>query len=659
MSKTWIFALLLGALLCLAASPALAETRTTVLVYLCGTTDMQPAVQEDLGEMIDAGTGSDVNLLVLAGGAPEWEVEGLAGNTRNLLVIRNGAMESVTDWGVKSMGSADCLAEFLKYGIQQYPADRTVVILWDHGGGSEGGLCFDETADDDGLTLVEIDQALTRLQVETGGFHIDIFGCDACMMATYELAVILSHYDIDCFVASEELEPGSGWEYTTWLKAIQNDPGISDEALCETIVNSFMAKGLQEDPDDYMTLSAVSLPAVRNLESSMEDFSAHMVSELESGNLTGIRRGRSRMYTLGAFDDGSWDMVDLGTVLNAYAQFAPESAAQARRALNSAVITSRYTDNLNACSGLSIFIPQDTTGEYAEYSDGMDLSAYIPTWTRFVSGYAAQLNSSGYSFTASSPSVMPAGASFTACDNGQCYTGSYDWYDWNDETEEYDWYEYSAQEYQISDSDYGFSITIPAEELAYLDSVEGMLMMDISDEETDGYIEFGLMQNNMVDWDTGRVYSLFDGKWPVFGEQPVPLYDQVVSDTSRRSLIPAKVNGEATYLVVDFPAGSQTGRILGTNAGYDDNGLPIRTTTPLRNGDEIVPVYMAYVADAASDEDYEEMEFDGDAIFWQEGMTVTFEDLSDDEEPMEAMFCFVLNDIYGDYTMSEIISFII
>ena len=57
------------------------------------------------------------------------------------------------------------------------------------------------------------------------------------------------------------------------------------------------------------------------------------------------------------------------------------------------------------------------------------------------------------------------------------------------------------------------------------------------------------VSDNMVDWDTGRVYSLFDGKWPVFGEQPVPLYDQVVSDTSRRSLIPAKVNGEATTSV--------------------------------------------------------------------------------------------------------------
>ena len=42
---------------------------------------------------------------------------------------------------------------------------------------------------------------------------------------------------------------------------------------------------------------------------------------------------------------------------------------------------------------------------------------------------------------------------------------------------------------------------------------------------------------------------------------------------------------------------------------------------------------------------------------WQEGLTVTYEDLSDEEDPVQMMFCFVFNDIFGDYTMSELISF--
>ena len=105
-----------------------------------------------------------------------------------------------------------------------------------------------------------------------------------------------------------------------------------------------------------------------------------------------------------------------------------------------------------------------------------------------------------------------------------------------------------------------------------------------------------------------------------------------------------------------FPAGSTEGRIIGANAGYDDNGLPIRAVTKLKPGDTIVPVYTMYYGDEA-DDDLEETEFEGDPITWQDGMTVTYEDLSDEDEPMALLFCFVFNDIFGEDTMSEIVAF--
>ena len=37
-----------------------------------------------------------------------------------------------------------------------------------------------------------------------------------------------------------------------------------------------------------------------------------------------------------------------------------------------------------------------------------------------------------------------------------------------------------------------------------------------------------------------------------------------------------------------FSAGSTEGRIIGANAGYDENGLPIRSTQKLKDGDVIV-----------------------------------------------------------------------
>ena len=647
-----------AALLCLALlicflplGNASADTETTtVLVYLCGT-DLQDAACVDLLEMAEVEAGDAINLAVLAGGAESWDLEDLTGGSRTLAVIRDGYFEQLEDWGPASMGDPDSLADFLYWGLTEYPADRTMVILWNHGAGSEGGVCFDETADDDSLTVSEIHDVLSLLEATVPGFHIDIFGCDACMMATYEMASLLSAFDIDYYVASEELEPGTGWDYTGWMSLLQEQPDMSDADLCAAIVDTYIEAGLMENPDDYLTLSAVDLAAVRELRDSMEQFATVITGQVAGGNLSQVRRGRSRMYTFGSFVDASWDMVDLGAVLDSYAQFDPGLAAEARSRLQQAVIANAQTDNLDPCSGLSILLPQDTAQTFDDYLKGFDLSAVIPNWVSFVSGYAELLTTGHHQFSPAEVSSFSAEEPVEGVFSSSSFFSSLLW---DDETGDYT--EASTEEIAIATDAEGFTATLSPEDLEYLDYVEGMLLMDASDEEFSGYIDFGTMRNNLLDWNTGTVLSLYDGTWPVLGDQPVPLYDQTSNDHSRRSLIPVKLNGAYTYLVVVFPAGSTEGRIIGANAGYDENGLPIRSVTRLNPGDEIVPVYTFYYGDEEKG-DLEEGEFDGTPVIWQEGLTVTYEDLSDEEEPVLMYFCFIFNDIFGEYTMSDVTAF--
>lgn len=652
MKRIWIIVLAILSLALIFSAHA--ETSTTLLVYMCGA-DLQSAACEDIYEMGIAEVGDNVNIVILAGGAEEWDFDEIQGNTRNLITLRDGNFESITDWGWKSMGSEESLLEFLRYGLTEYPADRTVAVLWDHGAGSEAGVCFDDTTEDqDGLSLLEINNVLYDLHEQMGDYHIDIFGCDACMMATYEMAAMLSYYDIDYYIASEELEPGIGWHYTSWLEKLGKQPDMTAEELCGCIVDNYMEAGLKETPDDYLTLSVISLHEMGNLQEAVEKLASTMLGELQQGNVADLRRERSRMYSFGSYVDGSWDMVDMGAMLDAYARHDAENAALARKQLSKAVLYSRQTDNLQPCSGLSVLIPQDTKNEFETYAEGVDLSFYMPNWIGFVKAYTQQLQGGSYSFSATSAQQM-SGTGFLS-QIAELFSDSGDVYGWNEETETYTTEDRPDIPIAVSDGDYAFTAKLSEEDLQYLDYVEGMLALDISDEEVSGYVDFGLMQNNLINWDTGDVYSLFDGSWPVFGEQMVPLYDQMSNERGRRSLIPVKLNGEYTYLVVEFTAGSNEGRIIGANAGYDENGLPIRTTTKLREGDIIIPVYTMYVGNEDS-EDMEETEFDGDEIIWRDGMTVTYEDLSDGDEPLEAMFCFVLNDIFGEYTMTDLIAF--
>ena len=645
---------LLMTLLMLMGAGAAAEADLTLLVYMCGA-NLQEAGCEDIYEMGIAETGDEVNIVILAGGASEWAYEEIAGNTRNLITIRDGEFESITDWGWASMGSGESLLEFLEYGLSEYPADRTAVILWNHGAGSEAGICFDDTTEDqDGLSLIEINDVLYDLNERLNGFHIDLFGCDACMMATYEMAAMLSYYDIDYFVASEELEPGLGWNYTPWLNAVKENPEMTTEALCGRIIDSYMEAGTEAAPDDYLTMSAIDLREMEGLQSAMEGLGTVLMDEMEQGNTADIRRGRSRMYTFGSYADGSWDMVDLGAMLDAYARFDSNGAAEARRAMQRAVRINRQSDNLNPCSGLSVLIPQDTKNEFESYIDGLDLSFYMPNWMGFVKAYAGQLAGGSHSFGQTTPQTINGTGFFSQISAliGQ----SANEMNWNEATETYEDASQPANAVAAVENDYAFSATIAPDDLQYLDNVEGMLMMDISDEDISGYVDLGLMQNNVVDWNSGEVYSLFDGTWPVFGDQLVPLYDQISNEYGRRSLLPVRLNGEYTYLVVEFKAGEAEGRVLGANAGYDANGLPVRNTTPLQAGDSIIPVYTMFVA-SGDDEDLEEAEFDGDEILWEDGMTVTYQDLGEDDEGLEMMFCFVLNDVFGEYDMTEAISF--
>ncbi len=641
----------LSILLALALGCALAEAETTtVLVYMCGT-NLQDAACVDLAEMAEADAGEDVNVLILAGGAKQWDFDFLEGGTRTVVQIADGDAYT-DDWGYQSMGSKESLLEFLAWGLTNYPADRTVAVLWDHGAGSEGGLCFDELSNDDGLTLAEINEALSDLEQQVPGYRIDLFGCDACMMATYEMAAMLSRHNIGCFVASEEVEPGNGWNYA-WLGALRDDPSISDEDLCAAIIETYMEAGLAEEPDEYMTLSAVNLSAMGALEKSMEQFATVLTGEIEGGNISTVRRGRSRMYAFGSFDDASWDQVDLGAVLDAYSQLDAETAAEAKRCLKKAVLLSSQTDNLDTCSGLSILVPQDTADVFGEYSEGIEIPDVIPNWVGFVSSYAEEL--SGGSYSCSVSGTCP----FTPDDAYDGFFTPISWFEgclaWDDEDECYGG-AIEPEAYSPTEADQGFTVTLSAEDLANLDYVEGLLMMDLSDEEMTCFVDFGSMQNNLINWQTGQVVSLYDGAWPVFGGQPVPLYDQTSNEHSRRSLIPVKLNGEYTYLVVVFPAGGEEGRIIGANAGYDENGLPIRKVTQLKPGDKIVPVYTMYYEEEGK-EDLQETEFLGDEILWQDGMTVTYAALSDDDEPIQMMFCFDIYDIFGEDTLSDIISF--
>lgn len=676
--KHRLLALLLTCCVVLLGLPAAyADTPTmTILMYMCGT-DLQSDCVNDLYEMCAAEIPDNVTVVVQAGGASQWDDSRLRANRINRFTIVDYDFSDVTVCAWQNMGTQDTLEDYLNWAVSTYPADRYMLVFWNHGGGSNSGVCFDETADYDGLTIHEINDALYNFTEANPGFHLDVIGFDACLMATYEMAAHMQYY-ADFMVASEELEPGLGWNYA-WLDALGENPALDAQGIGVAIADAYMEACLDENPDDYLSMSVLYLPAMEYLVSTMETYTAYLSQALDAGQLSTFSRARQRMYAFGDFNDATSDMVDMMALIDSTRTIAPQTADVLQTAYERVVRYNVGTRKFDYLTGMSVYFP---SGSY----DGDGCQETIPNMTEFTRGYAELRSGGNYVFSAQVPQQVTSGSAsgaftgnlmdavfspastFTASeaplsadtsavdlpDIAPTFTSMNDAFFSGflvpDDSDAGDWLDAD-----FSDEVYACSMTLSQDELNNLSMVEGLLYLDGSDDEDTFYIEMGAMQNAAIDWESGEIISQFDGTWPMLDEQIVMMYDQLVNGGMRRSVIPVRCNDVEGYLLVMRRSYDSDWTIVGFTQGYDDAGLPVRGSTPLTEGDVVTPIYNVLYAD--EDGELQEMTMDGDQIVAGKDGFIDFGFYSLEGSDATYLYCFCLTDIYGEIQLSDFISF--
>ena len=674
-------------LLALLAPAALGQaTSTTIMMYMCGT-DLQSACVMDMYEMASVDVPDDVTIAVQAGGAYQWDDSDLTGEAVNRFTISYDTFNDLQTLEWQNMGDSQTLCDFIDWAAGAYPADRYILVLWDHGGGYNG-VCFDETADYDSLTIHEVNDALYAYQQRHPSFRLDIIGFDACLMATYEMAAHMASY-ADYMVASEELEPGIGWNYQGWIGDLAANPEMSSADIAVSIADQFMAACLSDNPNDYLSQSVINLSAIPTLKAQLETFSAYLTDALENGQMPTISRSRQRMYSFGKFSDASSDQVDFMSFLDATRQFAPNMASQLEATYRQCILYSTGTDMFDYLTGMSLFLPGDNVSDFIQdFSALYDCGETYPNYSQFVYGYATLLAGGNYHFTLQKPeqttgaqtgglfssmlttAYVPSG-SYVAPDDAQhaaaptatqapAQTNGWGGFgnvisgaitpDENEIAQEESAFLFDLE------SDYACYMTLSQDELANLSLVEGLLFLDASDDEDTILIELGAMQNAGIDWTTGDIVSGFDGTWPMLEDQIVVMYDQIRTQNMRRSLIPVTLNGTSGYLVMVFTTANPDGVIAGFTEGYDANGLPVRGLTPLQKGDELIPIYPMLYDDGSDSDEFAEDTFEGDPIIVGDTLPV-FEYVSLDGTDSTFYYCFQLTDIFGETELSDFIEF--
>ncbi len=394
------------------ASKATGKAAWTVMVYLAGDNDLDSAGVVDLAEMKEVGSSERINLLA------QFDRAGPGTETRRFLLRKGTALgrDVVTSLGETNMGDPKVLKDFLVWGAKNYPAERYMVVIWNHGAGWDddnvyravrGGLkrgvaykkhavgrpsrgakgalplsrlrsvskrkfkralfsstvtqavekraiAFDDDAQDF-LDNIELKRVLTDARRAFGG-KIDVLGMDACLMNMAEVAYQVRN-TAQVLVGSQEVEPADGWPYHTILRDLAKKPGMTPAELGKVIVGRYLASyGASEG----VTQSALDLSLCRGLEAAIDKLAAVLIGALPGDDARlGLLQARQAVR-----DYDTRDYIDLTHFCQLLRKFSGSAAIHvACDAVDSAAVKLVLASGFKGAgvknsNGVSIYFPE-------------------------------------------------------------------------------------------------------------------------------------------------------------------------------------------------------------------------------------------------------------------------------------------------------------
>ena len=356
----------------------------TIMIYMNGS-DLESdfgLATDDLAEMLDSGLNSqNANVIILTGGANHWQNDAIPEYECIIWQLSDGWLNELKNMGNVDMGKPETLRDFISYSMSHLPAKKYGLIMWDHGGGSIAGFGHDENFGNSSLTLLEMVQAFEEAGLREK--KLEFLGFDACLMATVEMAVLAADY-AHVLIASEDLEPGDGWDYH-FLSALNDRPNMCGICLGKIIVDTFM-DFYGPNSDEILTLSVVDLARVQPVMDAMGRLMAvagHEIFQPDGFNFLAERRAVTKTFGEGSPRDNYADMVDIGDMALQLYDLFPQEVDAVLCALKNCVMYNRHNSNVELW-GLSTFyiyggksIGQESLGTYDALEMDGNYTAYL------------------------------------------------------------------------------------------------------------------------------------------------------------------------------------------------------------------------------------------------------------------------------------------
>lgn len=364
------------------------KTKNTVLIYLVGS-DLESKggyatkdIKEMIGSYVDT---SKTNVLIYAGGSSSWNIK-ISASQNTLLLLKNGDFYRVAATNeAANMGYGSTLADFLTYSYKNYPAENYSLIFWNHGGGPIYGYGLDEQFNDR-LYLHELEWAMKNSPFKNK--KLEYVGFDACLMGTLETAQAFAPF-ANYFIASEELEPGTGWNYA-FLKTYNTATSTRQvtDAVLSYYENSLKSKS------NYYTLSCMDLTKLDTLIDATDKLFLEMTKDVLTGGFNAVAKARNNTKRFGVNSttklENSYDLVDLYHMAQMLGSDYQPLTQNLKKAINSVVVKNvSFTQN---ASGVSVYYPYDNLNSFVKSAED-SAKAYFECYGYqvFLTAFASKL----------------------------------------------------------------------------------------------------------------------------------------------------------------------------------------------------------------------------------------------------------------------------
>ncbi len=553
--------------------------------YLCGSNleSDSGCATADVLELLDVELPENVTVVIEAGGTNYWQNDTFDASKLQRYVYNSEGLELVDEQELANMGDGSTLEDFLSFSYKNYPADNMAVIFWNHGGGSVTGASFDQNYNFDSLTLDEMQDAFNGVwENSLDNPPVELIGFDTCLMATIDTAN--AFYGMGKYlVASEESEPGNGWNYTGWAQALSDNPKMNGDELGKEICDSFYDGCREYGTESNITLSVTDLTKLGHLLKAYEDFGSQALSNACSNKSFTSEFARianeTENYGGNTKEEGYTNMVDLGHLARLSEDILPNVADKVTEALKECVIYKVNGEYRSEASGLSCYYSYN--GDVDEYSEYTEICAGSTMKYFYEYELTGELGEEGTQYIKDYfGETLPTLKTL----------------------EDTDWDNISAH----VDDDGNSYINLGKDAYDILASVDFELFY-VSVED-DIMLLLGSDNDIYYDWTNGIFTDNFRGVWGSIDGNLVYMELSDQGDDYNLYSVPVLVNGVACNLLVAYSFTTKEWVILGARESLDDNGMADKNLYILQEGDVITTIH--YASTVSSGDDFEPVKID-------------------------------------------------